>query len=31
MMHKSILKVEKLIKKHKKEFTAANDDTEKMK
>ena len=29
-MHKSIMKVEKLIKKHKKEFTAAKDDTEKM-
>jgi chromosome segregation ATPase len=31
MMHKSIVKVEKLIKKHKKEFAAAKDDTEKMK
>ena len=31
MMHKSIVKVEKLIKKHKHEFTLANDDTEKMK
>jgi hypothetical protein len=31
MMHKSIVKVEKLIKKHKHEFTLAQNDTEKMK
>lgn len=31
LMHKSIVKVEKLIKKHKKEFTLAHDDEEKMK
>jgi len=31
MMHKSIVKVEKLIKKHKHEFTLTQDDDEKMK